>query len=205
MPDVPPRALILDYGQVLSHPQRPEVIPRMAQLLGVGAEEMARAYWAHRAAYDLDLPVGAYWRAVATDVGAGVPDDALCRQLIDLDIWSWTDYRESVWSLAQAFRASGGRTAILSNGVPEITARLREERRLEERFDAVVVSCEVGCSKPQAAIYELTLARLGARPAETLFVDDREENVAAARALGLQALLFAGPDAEAALRSAVAG
>jgi FMN phosphatase YigB (HAD superfamily) len=46
--------------------------------------------------------------------------------------------------------------------------------------------------KPDPAIYELTLAELGTEPAETLFIDDVEENVAAARVLGIESLLYQG-------------
>lgn len=205
MPEAPPRAVILDYGQVLTHNQRPDVLARMARVLDAPEEAVAHAYWAHRPAYDLGAPVAAYWGSVAGELGVGTPAADAIRSLIELDVWSWTHYREPVWVLAEAFRAQGGRTAILSNGVPEIMARVHEERELAGRFDAVVVSCEVGCSKPDAAIYGLTLSRIGTAPAETLFVDDREENVAAARALGMQALLFAGPEGEAALRSALTG
>lgn len=203
MPDAPLHTVILDYGQVLTRAQRPDALARMARVLGAPEDATARAYWARRLEYDLGTPVEEYWQTVARELGADEPGADAIRSLIELDVWSWTDYREPVWELAESFRSQGGRTAILSNGVPEIMARVHVERALDERFDAVIVSCEVGCSKPDPAIYALTLSRLGAEPAGTLFVDDREENVSAARALGMQALLFAGAEAEAALRSAL--
>jgi putative hydrolase of the HAD superfamily len=48
----------------------------------------------------------------------------------------------------------------------------------------------VGIEKPDRRIYELTCARLGVRPDEMLFLDDYEPNITAARALGMQAVLF---------------
>jgi FMN phosphatase YigB (HAD superfamily) len=45
-------------------------------------------------------------------------------------------------------------------------------------------------AKPDPAIYRYTLEKLGVRPEETLFIDDRQENVEAATALGMKALLF---------------
>jgi FMN phosphatase YigB (HAD superfamily) len=45
-------------------------------------------------------------------------------------------------------------------------------------------------AKPDPAIYRLTLERLGTRPEETLFIDDKQANIDAARALGLIGILF---------------
>lgn len=54
----------------------------------------------------------------------------------------------------------------------------------------VLKSCDVGVVKPEAQIFLLTQARVSARPEEILFVDDREENIQAAEALGWTGILF---------------
>src|SRR6266851_1117219 len=94
------------------------------------------------------------------------------------------DYGNVVWALAAEFRAPGGGTAFLSNSGPEVMARVREQWPLEARFDAVVISCEVGLSKPDPRIYQLCLDRLGLAAPATLFVDDRADNVEAAARVG---------------------
>jgi len=199
------RALVLDYGNVLTHVQRDRWLEAMAAEFGVPVGALRDAYWGHRHEYDAGLPARDYWRRVADAVGRPVGHAApLIDRLIELDVSSWTEYRDEVWDLARSFRDAGGRTALLSNGVPEIMARLRAERALDRWFDVVVVSYEVGLAKPDRRIFELCLSRLGARPGETLFVDDREDNVAAAERLGLRALLFTGEDAARRLADAVA-
>lgn len=82
------------------------------------------------------------------------------------------------------------RTGILSNSF--VGAREREQAAygLESLVDDLVYSHEVGVSKPEARIYELTCARHGVAPGELVFVDDLEVNVAAARALGIHAVHF---------------
>ncbi len=65
-----------------------------------------------------------------------------------------------------------------------------------------VLSYEVGLMKPDPRIYELLLERLGTAPEETVFLDDLEENVAAARRLGIRALRV---ETEAQARAALAG
>ncbi|WP_028660659.1 HAD-IA family hydrolase [Nocardioides insulae] len=58
----------------------------------------------------------------------------------------------------------------------------------------VTVSGEVGLAKPDPAIYRIAIDRSGLRPDELLFVDDRAENVAAAAAVGLDAVRFTGAE-----------
>lgn len=198
----PVRALILDYGNVLTRDQREDWLEAMAALAHAPRDQFIGAYWAHRHAYDSGLSAGDYWYRVAHAVGH-VLDDPTIDRLVELDVRSWMDYREEVWDLARAFRAAGGRTAFLSNGVPEIMARIRADRALEQWFDTVVVSYEVGLAKPDPRIFELCLARLGAETRETLFVDDRADNVEAAARLGIRTVHFTGDDAFARLAGAV--
>ncbi|HEX9374706.1 MAG TPA: HAD family phosphatase [Actinomycetota bacterium] len=82
------------------------------------------------------------------------------------------------------------RTAIISNSF--VGAREREQERygLEDIADVIVYSHEVGISKPEPRIYLLACERLGVKPEESIFVDDVEENVDAARIVGMHGVLF---------------
>ena len=90
---------------------------------------------------------------------------------------------------------------MLSNGVPEVMARVRSERELATYFDAVIVSCEVGVAKPDPTIYEIILSRLRVEPHQALFVDDRIENLEGAARLGLRVFRFFGDGAVNQLRT----
>jgi putative hydrolase of the HAD superfamily len=186
-----PAALILDYGEVLSHPMRPGAMTLMASQLGTLDTELTQAYWRHRREYDLGMPVRDYWTLVAQDVGAEL-DEGLLNALIAIDVDAWTDYRDEMWTLAATFRGNGGKLGMLSNGVREIVARIRTDHQLESLFDAVVISFEVQLAKPEPEIFRVALDRLGVPAFDALFVDDRAENIDAARELGLQTLLFTG-------------
>jgi putative hydrolase of the HAD superfamily len=87
-------------------------------------------------------------------------------------------------------RRGGIKTGLLSNIHPAMITYLRENFDWLELFDFKTFSAEVRLIKPDAAIYEHTLRGLGVRPEETLFVDDREVNVQAARDLGIHAVQF---------------
>lgn len=89
------------------------------------------------------------------------------------------------------------RTGILSNTCAPHWEHLLRRRYaiLPGRFAEVVLSHEVRAAKPDRAIYDIAAARAGVPPAEILFVDDLEENVAAARAAGWEAEVFvSAPD-----------
>jgi putative hydrolase of the HAD superfamily len=76
------------------------------------------------------------------------------------------------------------RTAIVSNAWPHVRARLAEAR-LEEVTDEIVLSCEVGCAKPNPDIYRLTLDRLEVAPEHALLIDDTPSHILAAQLAGL--------------------
>ena len=199
-----PAGLILDYGNVLSRPQDQRWFAPAAARIGTTADTLRSAYWQHRQAYDAGLQAREYWQRVLATAGSGRAVDALdLAWLIEQDVASWLVHDDEVWALAAGFRARGGRTAFLSNSGPEVMAKLRSERPIDRLFDAVVVSCEVGLSKPDPRIYRHCLAHLGLEPPQALFVDDRADNIEGAARIGLRTLQFDGPDALARLRSLV--
>ncbi|WP_448659270.1 HAD family hydrolase [Sphingomonas sp. CJ99] len=64
------------------------------------------------------------------------------------------------------------------------------EAALFDRFRDIVVSGEEKLVKPDPAIYRLALDRFGLAPGDAVFVDDNPDNIAAASAMGIDAVLF---------------
>jgi epoxide hydrolase-like predicted phosphatase len=98
--------------------------------------------------------------------------------------------------LMRGLRGRGLRMALLTNNVrewePQWRAKLPE---IDEIFEVVVDSAFVGMRKPDRAIYELTLERLGGvRAEECLFVDDVDVNCETARSLGMRAVHYLDAD-----------
>jgi putative hydrolase of the HAD superfamily len=94
-------------------------------------------------------------------------------------------------------RGRGVRTALLTNNVREWEPLWRSKLpEIDELFDVVVDSAFVGLRKPDPAIYELTLERLGdgVGASDCVFVDDLEVNCEAARELGMPAVRFVDPE-----------
>ena len=198
------RGLILDYGNVLTLPQAPDVIQAMAARLYVTVDAFTAAYWEHRHGYDAgEYPADEYWRHVLGSLGRR-PEESdeqvLLDWLADRDADSWMRYRGEVWDLARDVRARHVRTAMLTNMSAEFAECLRRDRPLDQWFDVVVVSAEVHCVKPDPRIYRLCLEQLDVEPAQALFIDDRPENVAAAATFGMRTVYFAGDDPVVELR-----
>ena len=201
-----PAGLILDYGNVLTRPQDQTWMESAAEGLGASVPAFRSAYWRSRHDYDADLPARQYWRrviAASRATGDPVLSEPDLRRLIAADLDSWVDYHDGVWGLAAEFRRAGGRAALLSKSGPEVMARLRADHALDARFDAVVISCEVGLAKPDPRIYRLCLERLGLPPQEALFVDDRLDHIEAAALVGLRTVQFEGADALDRLRARI--
>lgn len=86
---------------------------------------------------------------------------------------------------------SGLHVYLLSNA-GLVFSRKRDIVPNIDRFHGVLFSADEGLVKPDPAIYRLLTARYGLRPEECLFVDDKEENVQAAKELGWSGYLFHG-------------
>jgi putative hydrolase of the HAD superfamily len=91
----------------------------------------------------------------------------------------------------RALRDQGYRVGLVTNNVREGSAAWRAKIPVDELFEVVVDSCEVGVRKPNPAIFHLALERLGVTdPSTAVFIDDTPGNVEGAKRAGLQALLF---------------
>lgn len=103
---------------------------------------------------------------------------------------------EPVLGLAARTRQSGLPVGVLSNswgsGADGYDAYAGYD--LENRFDAVVISDQVGMSKPDEDIYRLAAAKLGVAPEECVFADDNPSYLPPARALGMAVVHFTAPD-----------
>jgi putative hydrolase of the HAD superfamily len=98
-------------------------------------------------------------------------------------------------SILQELAASGKwMLGCLNNEAREPNEYRLQKYNLREAFDVTLSSCFLGLRKPQPAIYRRALDILG-KPAERiLFIDDREENVTAARAAGIKGIRFDGAE-----------
>lgn len=115
-------------------------------------------------------------------------DRAKCAALVDEAIAKQEAVRPTE-RLIEELKAAGYHLFVLSNMSREFIAFLRRIP-VYRHFEGEVVSCEEGVCKPEPEIYRLLLTRYGLDPQETLFIDDRKENVEAAEREGITGFHF---------------
>jgi epoxide hydrolase-like predicted phosphatase len=133
--------------------------------------EAARDAILERSTRDLGQPIDLYsfLMAMASD-----PDKTVRQPMIDY---------------ATALRREGRAMAIITNNVLEFKDAWRGMMPVDELFDAVIDSSEVGVRKPHPDIYRMALDQMNiSDPARAVFLDDLDSNVDAARALGMHGI-----------------
>lgn len=134
-------------------------------------------------------------REVANELAAyrGVEPD-FAYDMITLAINKQETIRPTA-KLISELKAAGYRLYVLSNMSREFIDFLRTQE-VYNNFEGDVVSCEVGVVKPMPKIYDLLLERFNLDPTETIFIDDRKENIQAAEAKGISGFHFDRNDYE---------
>jgi putative hydrolase of the HAD superfamily len=183
-------AVVFDWGGVLTLPPSHDVLARMHELVGLDAETFGAVWLRHRHMYDLgQVDAAEYWRRVGVDARRTF-DAPTLRTLRELDAACFVEPNAAMVAWLGGLKSADRRLALLSNAPREQWTALQHTLTWLPLLDAVVLSCDLSVAKPDPRIYAHCLERLGVAPSETLFVDDREENVAAARSLGMHALTY---------------
>ena len=184
------RSVVFDYGCVLSLAPGPEDFEPLRLAVGVERAALQELYWGNREAYDVDAIDGtAYWQAMARGAGYEFSADKVLH-LSSLDVEMWGRPNSVMVEWAHLLRERGLKTAVLSNMSRTVSSRLRQSAKWLARFDHLSFSGELRMAKPGLEIYRVCLKALGVLPRQALFLDDREVNVAAARAVGMHAIVF---------------
>ncbi|MDT0330185.1 HAD family hydrolase [Nocardiopsis lambiniae] len=192
MSDIEPGAVLFDLFGVIARHQSEEGKALLVAAMGATDDPTAfwNAYWDLRLDYDrggLDGP--AYWRAVGDRLGLDVPL-ARISALIEADIESWRAVDPEMVALVERLASDGRTIGLLSNIPTELADRFEKDNPWLAAFSVRAFSGRLGMAKPEPEVYLWCLDRMAVAPRETLFVDDRTENVAAAEALGLAGHVF---------------
>jgi len=191
---LPLRAVIFDYGMVLTGQPDAQAHDAMVRITGLPLERFEALYWADRHAYDEGELTGiAFWQKIVSDASLNLSQSTI-EELNQWDARMWTTQNPAMLAWQQQLRQRGLLTAILSNMGDSVLASIERTFDWLPRFDVLIWSFEHHLAKPDPAIYRLTLERLGTRPEEALFIDDKQPNIDAARALGMPALQFSTVD-----------
>jgi len=184
------KAVILDYGEVLSYPPTVEHWDRMATIFNVDAGSFRQLWGRNRSFYDRgDVSYEAYWSEIAESTNTKLQPEHL-KVLSPWDVEMWARLNPLMVEWGGQVGSSGLKTGLLSNMPHDMISYARQNFAWLSRFDHKTFSAEERLIKPDPAIYQHSLDGLGVAASEALFVDDRESNIEGARALGIKAIRF---------------
>jgi putative hydrolase of the HAD superfamily len=184
------KAVLFDYGMVLSASPDPAAWARMLSLTNLSEEQLHRGYWAHRHAYDRgDLTAESFWNHAAAPTHAILTPEQLTA-LIAADVDYWATLNPPMLAWASSLQQARIPTGILSNMPGPMETGLRARYRWIDDFTHNTWSHSLNLAKPEPAIYRHAAEGLRTPPENILFIDDRIENIEAALAAGMQAIHY---------------
>ena len=182
------RGLIFDYGGVLWD-MRWDLARTLEQEHGLRARTIVETLYGSETWQKLEVGVGE--RQAWLDESHRALEVAAGRELPPLHR-HWRERQHLIAPNIDLIRRlrSAYKTAVLSNADRTLVYALRESHGIYDLFDDVVVSADVGMTKPDARIYALSAQRLGLAAGECVFIDDLPRNVEGARAAGMVGVHF---------------
>lgn len=184
------QAVFFDFGGVIQRTEFQAPRQQLAQRFGMEYEDMDNMVFNSPTAKQAtvgELTVEKHWEAVAKRLKVGrneiadVEREFFAGDVIDHDIV------EYLRSLRPRFK-----TGLISNAWSDMRGYLVRQK-LDEVFDTLTISAEVGAAKPEAKIYLLALEQARVEPEAAVFVDDVPANIEACEALGMKGILFRDP------------
>ncbi|MEU6865634.1 HAD family phosphatase [Streptomyces sp. NPDC046876] len=189
------KAVLFDMFGVIARLQSPASKAALHRVAGGDRDRFWEAYWTQRVPYDRgDVDGPGYWAAVFAQLGLPL-DERLTADLIAADLTSWSEIDEEAVELLGTLADRGVTLGLLSNIPEELAVRYEATQPWLHRFAVRGLSCRIGSAKPEPAAYRWCIRELGLPAEEILFVDDRPDNVEAARELGLEGWVFTTVDA----------
>lgn len=182
------RAVIFDFGGVLVRTEDRAPRQELADSLGMTYQELNDMIFesepARRATVG-EITTQERWEILRAELGLSADEfPRVPKEFFGGDVLDevFIDY---IRALRPRYK-----TALLSNAWDDLRGVVINEWQIEDAFDELIISAEVGVAKPDAGIYELTLERLNVAPSEAVFVDDFPRNIEGAQSVGMQAIHF---------------
>lgn len=186
------KAIVFDIGNVLVRWD-----PYLAFLPDLGTREAVEAFLIRTdfSVRNLRADGGERFADLAREI-ADPADAALFAGYVERYRLAVAVAIEGTWALMEGLRARGHAIHAITNAsVETMPAAYAAHPRLATSFGVTVVSGAERVLKPEARIFQVLCERAGVVPSDCVFIDDSEKNVLGARATGMDAIHFTGPDA----------
>ena len=176
---------IFDMGGVVV--RNFDVSPRIAEELNISKERFYRLAGPNLLLLSNgEIEVAEFWKRFSQAYGLGVREELFGKYFTPEIDWEMVEVIKKLKTEARV---------VCGTNTLEPHFCYHQNRGDYRFFHAVYASNQIGCSKPSPEFFQYILACEGVAPKETVFIDDTLENVVAADALGINALLFTTPQA----------
>lgn len=186
------KAVFFDFGGVIQRTEYQAPRQQLAQRFGMEYEDIDNVVFNSPTAKQAtvgEIPINKHWDAVAKRLKvdkkeiANVEAEFFAGDLLDLSIL------EYLRSLRPRFV-----TGLISNAWSDMREYL-VRKKIDDVFDHLTISAEVGVAKPEAKIYQLALDQAQVKAGEAVFVDDVLANIEACEEVGMKGIHFKDPQA----------
>lgn len=187
-----PQAIVFDFGGVMTkEPDREAVVKFIRESLNLSREEFERANLEKKQALKEGKTDSQYWIEYARK--KGIMLDPNWSDSLLLSMKRAINANDEMFALVKSLKAEQVTVGMLSN-IDQRYAKINETFGYYELFDPCLLSYEIGVDKPNPQAFAILLERLKLPAKEIVFIDDKKENVEAAKNLGIDAILFESTD-----------
>lgn len=190
---MPIRAVFFDFGGVIQRTEFQAPRQQLAQRFNMDYDDIDKLVFgggpnstAARASIG-EIDVREHWKAIAKRLKikesqiAEFESEFFAGDVLDMSIISY------LRSLRPRFK-----TGLISNAWSDMRDYL-VRKKIDDTFDTLTISAEVGIAKPEAKIYHLALELAQVKANEAVFVDDMPANIEACQQVGMKGILFKDP------------
>ncbi len=185
------KVIAFDFGGVIATTDKKEVAQFISKTLNLSPEQTNEALLQLKRYTKSGKEEQDFWLTYAQSMGIKLPVDWMNQ----LEKNRRKNLKEipGMVNVVKNLQRQGFQTALLSN-VRMSQARIKSELGLYQMFNPILLSYQTGFSKPDPQAYNNLLEQLKVPKEDVLFIDNKLENVQAAKSLGLDAILFIDAD-----------
>lgn len=180
------KAVLFDIGGVLFTDPLRNIVKYVSEQTGKNPAMVRNAMRAKWGMYkEARIDAGGFWQAGLDKIGAKMDIEELnekaCNMIKEID---------SMLLFAKKLKENRYKLGIISNNTKEWFEYEKSKFRIDEIFDAIVLSCDEQVSKPNERLYRICAEKLNLEPEECVYVDDKESNLEPAEKLGMKTIHF---------------
>lgn len=181
------RAIGFDYSGVVARIPGPPWKVVVAAIFGVPVDTLQTTYFKFNHLLNEKIMEPAdFWKKFSLELGKPEKYDEFMAYQNNQPAH---EIDQQMIKLVDELRSSGYKVGLLSNNTIEGAAEIRQSE-LTKHFDQIVVSAEVGCSKPDPEAFKILAQRLGVSLEELIYIDDTEKSLVNASEIGFYPILF---------------